>query len=591
MKKLLLSLCAFIAAAAGSEALADECVFQGTYWEYNYHGQAPCQTWPENIKDTRVMENEICSISWDCPIGGLMPIHHLDWVERGVMTIAPRPGVEITSLKFGYPFTESVAKLADPAEFTPSNGRIEESGYTAVWTGSATNEEPLTITKLTENELEFLIYILVEYNTNALQSHVFNGTGEGRYTGEAPQTQLADLDLSANPSLEVPGVCTLSWPAGQLGVADGSLSWNDAGTMTLTCEKDMAVKEVVFSFLGPDQSQSLDMIFNVSASSGTFYVNNDKVNEAQWIGTADPDNPLKLTKTTTSPFTGIQYVEVKYVNYKKPLASPVFEPEAGEYLAGREVVISSPDKARIIYSTTLDGAAVDTDREYTGPFALDRPGKWKVTAYAVNDESKSRSAEVMYSIVEKLTEIHGVTLKGEAEIEEGEWPVITLPRDIASQNYYKIEGVCEIIWQNECFGYRPTGSYLRIDKDAEISIVPLEGITLRRIIVVGAPYTDSTRALSASFDKGSYTYTDTEGIWKGEVSDRLEIKTKREFYYLTSMTIEYSGEGPGTGIEDTPVYDAPSAYYRLDGTRLNAAPESGLYIRVTGGKAEKLLAR
>ena len=117
------------------------------------------------------------------------------------------------------------------------------------------------------------------------------------------------------------------------------------------------------------------------------------------------------------------------------------------------------------------------------------------------------------------------------------------------------------------------------------------GITIRKIIVVGAPYTDSTRALSAAFDKGDYTYDDTTGTWTGEVSDRLTINTKREFYYMESMTIEYSEDGTGTGVDNIVASDAPAAYYRLDGTRINSAPTSGIYIRVIDGKAEKLLAR
>ena len=141
---------------------------------------------------------------------------------------------------------------------------------------------PLTLTKLTQNPLNSMTYVLVEYNRDALKSWVFNGTGEGQYTGDAPQTALSDLDLSAAANLEVPGVCSLSWPAGQLSVVDGALCWNSAGIMTLTCQKDVAVKEIIFSFPGPGQTQSLQMVFNVTVSSGTFYVNNDRINEAQW---------------------------------------------------------------------------------------------------------------------------------------------------------------------------------------------------------------------------------------------------------------------------------------------------------------------
>ena len=95
MKKLLLFFVFMFASAVCSQAFADECVFKGTYWDYTYEGNAPCQTWPTDIKDIRSMENDVCEISWNCPIGGLMPIHYLDWVEKGVMTIAPRPGIEI----------------------------------------------------------------------------------------------------------------------------------------------------------------------------------------------------------------------------------------------------------------------------------------------------------------------------------------------------------------------------------------------------------------------------------------------------------------------------------------------------------------
>ena len=68
-----------------------------------------------------------------------MPIHYLDWVEKGVMTIAPRPGIEITSVTMGFISADMASKLADPAEFTPSSGSIAENGITSVWTGSATH--------------------------------------------------------------------------------------------------------------------------------------------------------------------------------------------------------------------------------------------------------------------------------------------------------------------------------------------------------------------------------------------------------------------------------------------------------------------
>lgn len=593
MKKLLLFFVFMFASAVCSQAFADECVFKGTYWDYTYEGNAPCQTWPTDIKDIRSMENDVCEISWNCPIGGLMPIQYLDWVEKGVMTIAPRPGIEITSVTMGFIYADMASKLADPAEFTPSSGSIAENGITSVWTGSATHEMPLTLTKLTQNPLNSMTYVLVEYNRDALKSWVFNGTGEGRYTGDAPQTALSDLDLSAAANLEVPDVCSLSWPAGQLSVVDGALCWNSAGIMTLTCQKDVAVKEIIFSFSGPGQTQSLQMVFNVTVSSGTFYVNNDRINEAQWLGTANAESPMELTNWMQTPITDIQYIEVKYVAYKKPLELPVFESESGVYLLGHEVTISSADEARIFYSSTLDGNAVDTDKEYTGPITLDRIGKWEISAYSAADGIKSNHAKANYSIVSEYTKMHGVILKGEKEIKnDNEYEVFTLPLDIAEKNCYKIEGVCELLWNDGSFGYRPTSStYLRIDKDAEISIVPSAGITIRKIIVVGAPYTDSTRALSAAFDKGDYTYDDTTGTWTGEVSDRLTINTKREFYYMESMTIEYSEDGTGTGVDNIVASDAPAAYYRLDGTRINSAPTSGIYIRVIDGKAEKLLAR
>ncbi len=98
-----------------------------------------------------------------CPIGGLMPIHYLDWVEKGsVMTIAPRPGIEITSVTMGFISADMASKLADPAEFTPSSGSIAENGITSVWTGSATpRSAPLTPTKLTQNPLNSMTYVLV----------------------------------------------------------------------------------------------------------------------------------------------------------------------------------------------------------------------------------------------------------------------------------------------------------------------------------------------------------------------------------------------------------------------------------------------
>lgn len=96
-----------------------------------------------------------------------MPIHYLDWVEKGVMTIAPRPGIEITSVTMGFISADMASKLADPAEFTPSSGSIAENGITSVWTGNATHEVPLTLTKLTQNPLNSMTYVLVEYNRDA----------------------------------------------------------------------------------------------------------------------------------------------------------------------------------------------------------------------------------------------------------------------------------------------------------------------------------------------------------------------------------------------------------------------------------------
>ena len=45
---------------------------------------------------------------------------------------------------------------------------------------------------------------------------------------------------------------------------------------------------------------------------------------------------------------------------------------------------------------------------------------------------------------------------GEKEIKnDNEYEVFTLPLDIAEKNYYKIEGVCELLWNDGSFGYRP----------------------------------------------------------------------------------------------------------------------------------------
>ena len=111
-----------------------------------------------------------------CPIGGLMPIHYLDWVEKGCHDDRSRPGIEITSVTMGFISADMASKLADPAEFTTSSGSIAENGITSVWTGSAT-QVPLTSTKLTQNPLNSMTYVLVEYNRDALKSWVFNGTG------------------------------------------------------------------------------------------------------------------------------------------------------------------------------------------------------------------------------------------------------------------------------------------------------------------------------------------------------------------------------------------------------------------------------
>ncbi len=105
--------------------------------------------------------------------------------------------------------------------------------------------------------------------------------------------------------------------AGQLSVVDGALCWNSAGIMTLTCQKDVAVKGDYFliPWSGSD-AECLQMVFNITVSSGTFY-SRTMIGSMRpsGPGTANASLPMELTNWMQTPITDIQYIEVKYVAF------------------------------------------------------------------------------------------------------------------------------------------------------------------------------------------------------------------------------------------------------------------------------------
>lgn len=159
------------------------------------------------------------------------------------------------------------------------------------------------------------------------------------------------------------------------------------------------------------------------------------------------------------------------------------------------------------------------------------------------------------------------------------------------ENFYVIGTLAEGAW-NPSIGVQMTGNGEGVYTANEVTLVESEG-SCGFAIVANLGNTDEDWSTVNALRFGP-SVTDTPAtvgenteIASGDLSWSLEPGTYKMVFDYKNLTLTIS-EAQGNGVEGIETENGEAVYYNLQGVRVQN-PDKGIYIRVTNGKAEKVM--
>lgn len=282
-------------------------------------------------------------------------------------------------------------------------------------------------------------------------------------------------------------------------------------------------------------------------------------------------------------------------------AAPVFTPGAGTVKAGTEVTIATSTIGADIYYTT-DGSTPSTaSTKYTSAIAINED----VTIKAIAVKAGLTDSEVVTAEYKIEAPIVGgaETWFIAPEYTEGPANAVKLVNKDGSTSGNNAADQClcgqefaasdvtvkfgDGVYneQYDSWNYSfAAGTAVRWYQNETLTLTPAEGQTLRKVEFKALNnYVGSFTPSTGSVETDGNTIT-----WAGESTDAVVFtNTKQIRFSYFVVTTQNSGV---EGIAADADVNAPVEFYNMQGVRV-LNPENGLYIRVQGSKATKVLVK
>lgn len=425
------------------------------------------------------------------------------------------------------------------------------------------------------------------------------------------------------------GVVTVEFSKGSNTNANSVPIYTDSGecvrlyaknTLTVSVSGNYDLEKVEFTFSGSNKFNS-----GSTASTGTFADN-------VWTAT-EATKTVTLTNGGTKGHARIQNIKITYADNSKPALLPadVKFPEAamtaiiGLPFAGQSATTASD--GTLLYAS--DDMSVAKVNAATGAVTLVAPGTTTITAM-VGETDKYQAGLASYTLTvvkgyESIAEFNTLT--------DGEKGLLVFPMTVAYQNgsylyaydaagdfalifgsnqpSYKVgdvipagweaaqkiyNGLCEMIPQAtlpEADGHNDfTPETVSELSEALLNhIVVLEGVEFDKATVNTTTGSSASRTFTGVMGGSEVTFYSTfsgiESVEAGKYDVLAAVSTFKG--NIQVYPISYT-EVVESGIDAIDAAAEDAVYYNLQGARV-ANPERGLYIRVSAGKAQKVLVK
>lgn len=302
----------------------------------------------------------------------------------------------------------------------------------------------------------------------------------------------------------------------------------------------------------------------------------------------------------TKEFTsGSQIVSYDITGVVESVAAPTFDPEAGAVAKGTEVTIATATEGASIYYT-LDGTEpTAASTLYSAPVVVNdaltikaiavkegmKDSEVATASYVIKSDVSTTGAQFNFTDPSTLTPAYtleqatddGTTGNKLIDVKDVTFTkdgisLVTTGTGTAPRLYYQTK--------NEAWSYR-------IYKNSTLTISCSDSQSLVSIVFDTQTSSYATALGNATFSTGAYN-KDEKTLNLGDGVKSVTI-TPGATIGFNGIAVNYSGT---SAVSDIAVEEAEgeAVYYNLQGVRV-ANPENGLYIRVQGKKAVKVLVR
>lgn len=302
----------------------------------------------------------------------------------------------------------------------------------------------------------------------------------------------------------------------------------------------------------------------------------------------------------TKEFTsGSQIVSYDITGVVESVAAPTFDPEAGAVAKGTEVTIATATEGASIYYT-LDGTEpTAASTLYSAPVVVNdaltikaiavkegmKDSEVATASYVIKSDVSTTGAQFNFTDPSTLTPAYtleqatddGTTGNKLIDVKDVTFTkdgisLVTTGTGTAPRLYYQTK--------NEAWSYR-------IYKNSTLTISCSDSQSLVSIVFDTQTSSYATALGNATFSTGAYN-KDEKTLSLGDGVKSVTI-TPGATIGFNGIAVNYSGT---SAVSDIAVEEAEgeAVYYNLQGVRV-ANPENGLYIRVQGKKAVKVLVR
>lgn len=428
------------------------------------------------------------------------------------------------------------------------------------------------------------------------------GTGTESTTSLTNATFINSVSAGASYIEKVTSVVTV-FPEKDC-IRLSSSSKNGKFNIELTEDAQVVARRIIVNAERYDNDRDIEAALMIN--SETLYITDTEAGDYSFTIPSRPERTLTNLIVDATHRVRLHSITVEYdpesgtvEPEKQTVASPVFTPAGGTVSAGTgvEITCSTPD-ASIYY--TMDGAAPTTlSIPYTGPIILEHDVS--LQAFAVKDGmTPSETSTASFTVRNP-----SVSLVSEFDFHNPEslMPAIATP---AQKEYVALDGrsftdgdVAVSFTASET-GNTHVRLYNSYDAGCDLRLYDGDMMTVRSMnpnyIIKEINFTMSLSGAATGTNDINFTASTGEFDWASETwsdtgeSEKEVILTSEQQSRIASMTVKLEALSGMRAVEID--HDEQASYYtpmgiHVSGSRLT----TGLYIRVAGDKAQKVIIR